>query len=96
MRHAVFNDMVNRATGYVVLFEQRDAGMLRSDQLPERDERPFDDINHAISAAKTLALLDPSKYVNVYVARALDWAPIQNGEKYNPYPRPRDYDASGC
>jgi hypothetical protein len=74
--------------GYRVHFERREGGLLCSDCFPDRDEPGIADLDDAWTLAEQWAAVDPAVYVNVYVIRAWDFAPVPNYElrKLNRHP----------
>lgn len=77
--------------GYRVSFQRRERNILSSDHFPERDEEPIDTEDEAWRLAREFAACDPrgANYVNIYVIKASDWAPVDgySARKMNEYPR---------
>lgn len=88
MRMQKAKELMERAAGYFVHFEEREGGMLRSDYFPERDEPSIADEEDAWKLAQKFAGTHPSRFVNVYVVSGYDWTPVNgyNARMLNRYP----------
>jgi hypothetical protein len=70
--------------GYVVKFEVRENGMLRSDHFPDvlRGEPGIDTEEAAWNLAQAFANKSGADFVNIYVCRARDFMPVEGyGER---------------
>jgi hypothetical protein len=86
--------MMRQSSGYRVHFERREDGLLCSDFFPDRDEPPIADLHDAWELARKWSLVDPERYVNIYVISAYDWVPVEGyqRQKHNRYPEPMSVD----
>lgn len=77
-------------TGYLVSFEHRRNGFLRSDSFPDirAGEPAIETEEAAWDLAAKFAIGNQSKYVNVYVIRACNYRPVDGYEErmFNRYP----------
>ena len=62
--------------GFRVSFERRSGGMLTGDYFPDRDEMPIATESGAWNLAACFGMYAPEEYVNIYVIRADNFAPV--------------------
>ena len=89
MKMAEARQLLVAHNGFRIHFERREGGMLCSDFFPDRDEPAIVELEDAWKLAREFAAVDPSKFVNVYVIQAWDYAPVAGylSRKLNDYPK---------
>lgn len=78
---------MTRPQGFLVSWEWRENGLLRSDHTPDTtlDEKPFPTLDEAQGFAGEMARKAPENVVNIKVVRANDFVPVSDG-KFRSYP----------
>lgn len=77
MRMRDAQKLMEQHGGFLVHFERRAGGMLEGDYFPAHDESPIVGVEKAWKLAAQWALVDPEKFVNIYVVSAVDFVPVE-------------------